>query len=624
MIKKIVLTLFLLIVLVVAGIVTLIVFVDPNNFKGFISNTIKDKTGYELTLEGDLRWHIWPQISLLTDAVQLADQGAKNPILTADNMRLDVELLPLFSKELVVKNVLVKSAVINLTDESKGKNAQDMQPTATINQAQAPATTEPQAQATSWKFALNQLDIIDSTVLWQQDTSIISFRNIDISVAQKGENNLALTFNGSINRDQQDFIYALNADIRLDNFPKQAVIDLKKLSYDYKGIGVPAGQIKGTVTGTVNFQKSPLVIHSNNLVMTINDNTLNAKLKANLAKKPYFEAIVSSEQLDVTPFMASNNGTNSNSTSQSPSAPVVSKVATKNGNELDFLQQFDAKLQVTVKRIMANKLLADNFMLNSTIKNGIAELSNISFDIAQGTIKANGTANGKQTSTLVNLFTKIDNIDLGVLFSQLELSNYFKGTLNAQGNVTTTTIQPEKISAAVMGKLDVEVNDARFENINIQNIIQNTVAQYTKDVATAENQQKYTEFETLSAQATIANGDMMLNSIKALSQTIDATGNGRVGLVKQDIDVNLLVKMLGGWNGKSDTIAKLQKVELPLRIYGPFAELHYQVNIEKIIRDLLSSKLQQGLDRLKDQLQKDNESDNKDNKVSEILDNLFK
>ena len=46
MIKKILVALFILILVIAISIVSLIVFVDPNNFRGYISQTIKEKTGY--------------------------------------------------------------------------------------------------------------------------------------------------------------------------------------------------------------------------------------------------------------------------------------------------------------------------------------------------------------------------------------------------------------------------------------------------------------------------------------------------------------------------------------------------------------------------------------------------
>lgn len=606
MIKKILITLLVLIILVIIGLVSLVLFVDPNNFRGFISETVKDKTGYELTIEGDLRWHVWPQISILSGAVRLEDEGAKKPILTADNMRLDVELFPLFSKELSVKNVLVKSAVINITDESKGKVANGtVEKSATINQ-QATETKPVESHGSPWTFVLNKLEIADSTVVWQQDKQdLISFRNINVSIYQKDNKNVEVDLSGTVNRDQRDLAYTFNADVNLENYPQTASVALNKFTYDISGVGIPAGGLSGTVSATLDYQKSPLTINSKNFVATANDNKISGELKATFGDKPYIEAILSSEKIDLTPFMVkSSSATNSDvaSSHTSRTAPVVASTSTK-GNELAFLKQFDAKFNLKIKQVQANKLMVNNVEVDAVNKAGIATLSKVNLDIANGKILASGSANGAQSVAAIKLNTEANQIDLGTLFSQLEFTNHFSGQLNASGHITTNTINSDKLLSALNGDMKLTVDNARLENINIAQIIQTTVAQYSKDVVTPELQQKYTEVHELSADAKLANGQLNLTSLIATSETLDITGNGYIGLVKQDMDVGLNVKILGGWNGKSETIQKLQKVTIPLRIYGEFTKLHYQLNIEKLIKDQLNDKLQQGLDKLKDRLQ---------------------
>lgn len=600
MIKKILLTLLILIVIISTGIVALVIFVEPNNFRGFISETVKSKTGYELTIEGDLRWHIWPQISILTDSIRLEDEGAKTPILTADNMRLDVELFPLFSKELAVKNVLVKAAVINITDKSKGKVATGNQPTTTVNQTQSPTSSD-EPSSSGWSFSLNKLEIVDSTVVLQQDKDIISFRDIDASVVQKDEHNIAVNLSGAVNRNQQDFIYSLDANANLAKFPQQAIIDLHKFTYKYTGIGVPAGELKGEVTATLNYQKSPLLLESNNLSFTLNGNQFNGQIKADLDKKPYIEAMFKSDKFDLTPFLSNTTATESSASPQTQKEPVVSTKVVK-GNELSFLQDFNAKFNLTINEVTANKVVVNNFIIDGKNDDGIATLNKVNLDIAQGHITANGAANGKQAATSIKLTGKAADIDLGILFAQLELANHFKGQFNANGDIATNTIVPDRIMNALTGDVAVLVSNARLENLNIQQIIQLGISQYAQKSVTSEEYQKYTEFHELSANAKIAKGDMMLSSLKALSATLDIVGNGRIGLVKQDIDVDLQVKMLSGWNEHSETIQKLQGIAIPLRIYGSFNELHYQLNAEKVIKEVLGNKLQNELDRLKERL----------------------
>ncbi|RKS84637.1 AsmA protein [Orbus hercynius] len=600
MIKKILLTLLILIVLIVAGIISLVVFVDPNNFRGFISSTVKEQTGYELRIDGDLRWHIWPQISILTDSVRLEDQGAKKPILTADNMRLDVELLPLFSKELVVKNVLVKSAVINITDESKGSVAKGNKSTTTVNQTQTDKPKE--TSGSGWRFALNKLDIVDSTIVYQQEKDLISFRDINIAIEQKDSKNISLDLSGSVNRDQQDLRYTLSADANLANFPQAAQIDLHQLTYNYKGVGVPTGQLKGEVKATFNYQQSPFTLDSQDFNITVNGNSINGKLKANLEQKPYFEALLTADKFDLTPFLTSSpQSQQTDVTKSTQSQPVVANKAAS-GNELAFLQTFNAKFNLSINQVIADKVIINNFVIDANNQNGVATLNKVNLDIAKGHVTANGSANGNQTKALVKLATQASNIDLSVLLGQLALADSLVGQLNVDGNIAMNTINPEKIMGALTGDLAVKVNNARLENLNIQRIIQNAVSQYSKTAVTEEQYQKYTELHEISADASFADGDMNLSSIKALSATLDVTGSGRVGLTKQDLDVNLAVKILSGWNGDSKTIQKLQQMAIPLRIYGPFTQLHYRVEADKIIKDVLSNKLQNEIDKLKGRL----------------------
>lgn len=601
MIKKILLTLLILIVLAVAGIVALIVFVDPNNFRGFISSAVKEKTGYELTIDGDLRWHVWPQISILTDSVRLEDHGAKKPLLTADNMRLDVELMPLFSKELVVKNVLVKSAVINISDDSKGNVAKGNKTTTTVNQT-ANQTTQTDHGVGGWSFSLNKLEIADSTFVYQQNKDLISFRDINIKVMQKQDNNVELDVKGSINRDQQNFVYALNADVNLANFPQTAQVNLHQLTYDYNGVGVPGGQLKGDIKATFNYQKTPFVLDSKDFSLTLNDNAITGQLKANLDKKPYFEALFNADKFDLTPFLTTNSATNTASAEQSSQSQPVVVGQNSSVNELAFLQNFDAKFNLTVNQVTVNDLVVNNFVVDADNTNGIATLNNVNLDIANGKIAANGIANGKQKLTEIKLETKASAIDLGVLFAQLGLVNHFSGTLNAQGHVATNTIVPADIITALTGNLAVSVNNAKFDNLSIQRIIQSAVSQYSKEAVTTDEYQKYTELREISANAKLANGDMNLSSVKALSSTLDIVGAGRIGLANKDLDLNLNVQVLSGWNGESKTIQKLQQVVIPLRIYGTFDELHYRVEAEKIIKDLLNNQLQNSIDKLKDRL----------------------
>lgn len=627
MIKKILVILFILILVIVISIVSLIVFVDPNHFRGYISQTVKDKTGYELTIEGDLRWHIWPQVSILTDAVKLSDNGATKPLLTADNMRLDVELLPLFSKNLAIKNVFIKSALINITDESKGDNAKKYSQTLTPSSQPNTDISENKKNASNWKFSLDKFEIADSTVALQYNNDLINFRNINLLLEQNNDKNLSIELKGNIDKNQQDLFYSVNANVDLTQFPEKAIIDLKKLDYSFNGIASSNKALKGSATGVFNYQQSPKQLNSQKLVFSVNDNNFTSKINTLFDNKPYVDLQLSSEKLDLTPFLQKNAKSNKDIPVQQTS-PVVSSVA-KDNNQLSILNAFDGKTTINIKEIKANKIIMNNVKLNVDNQDGIATFKDLNFDFANGHITATGTANGKQKTPQIKLNTKINNINLNSFFTQMDMAYDLDGIFNASGILETNSLTTNKLLESLKGNANIVITNAKLNNINIQNIIESAAAKYGNGNDKSGNQKKYTEFHKINTNAYLNQGNIELNSLNANSETLDIiSGSGKVGMLNHDLDVNLNIKLLGGWNSKSDTIAKLQKVTIPLRIYGQFSNLRYQLDIAQILSDVFSDKLQQRLDKLRDKLEnrngKDKDKDKLKSKAVDILGGLLK
>ncbi len=47
---------------------------------------------YQLQLDGPLRWHVWPQLSIASGRMTLTARGASELLVRADNMRTDVAM----------------------------------------------------------------------------------------------------------------------------------------------------------------------------------------------------------------------------------------------------------------------------------------------------------------------------------------------------------------------------------------------------------------------------------------------------------------------------------------------------------------------------------------------------
>lgn len=172
------------------------------------------RSGYQLQLDGPLRWHVWPQLSILTGRMVLTAEGASEPLVRADNMRLDVALWPLLSHQLSVKQVMLKGAVIQLTPQTEAVRGEDSPIAPKDN------TLPDVAEDRGWSFDIARLRVADSVLVFQhEDDEQITVRDIRTEMEQDAQHRGTFDFSGRVNRDQRDLALAFNGSVDASDYP---------------------------------------------------------------------------------------------------------------------------------------------------------------------------------------------------------------------------------------------------------------------------------------------------------------------------------------------------------------------------------------------------------------------
>lgn len=111
-----------LLVIVVASI-ALPLFFNPNDFKPQIVQLVQEKTGRELTLQGDITLSVFPWLGVKTGALALGNAPGfgKQPLVSAEAAEVRVKLLPLLRKEVRLDTVSLRGLVLNLGKDKSGK-----------------------------------------------------------------------------------------------------------------------------------------------------------------------------------------------------------------------------------------------------------------------------------------------------------------------------------------------------------------------------------------------------------------------------------------------------------------------------------------------------------------------
>ncbi len=93
---------------------------NPNDYKDYIIQTVKNKKQRTLHLDGDIKLMFFPRIGANLGRLSLSEYKSDQQFASVDSARVSLELLPLLSKQVVVDEVAVSGLTANLIKYKDG------------------------------------------------------------------------------------------------------------------------------------------------------------------------------------------------------------------------------------------------------------------------------------------------------------------------------------------------------------------------------------------------------------------------------------------------------------------------------------------------------------------------
>ncbi|BEM57078.1 outer membrane assembly protein AsmA [Serratia marcescens] len=606
--RRLLTTLAILLVVVVAGMSALVLLVNPNDFRGYMIKKVEQKSGYQLTLEGDLRWHIWPQLSILAGRMTLTAPGAKAPVVSAENMRLDVKLLPLLSHQLFVKQVMLKNAVIRLTPDSEEHSQMD----API----APAGTGTDAADAAWKFDIDNLRVVDSLLIWQRaDNEQINVRDINLTLQQTQTRQAQLELSSRVNRDQRDLTFSMAADVDLQQFPRQIGAKVTQFNYQLAGADIPNGGIQGEGNAQVVYQQTPAQIAVSQLNVSANNSQLTGDISATLGAVPGYVVNLNSANLDLDALSGWQSSTNTAEQPAVTSAPVIASQVDDRQQNLEALRDFNAQLNLQAAQLTYRGMNVTQLAVVADNQRGLLTLHKLAGQLAGGDFSLPGSLDARGNKPVISVQPALNQVELGTVLKAFDMPQMLTGKFSMKGDLTGDRLSSPSFERRWRGTAQLAMQDAQLHGLNIQQLIQQAVARNDNSVRGQDSYQRYTEVKNVSAQASLNQGTIKLSGLTADSPLLALTGAGSIDMPGKQCDMALNVRVTGGWQGRGELIEQLQKTPIPLRVYGPWQQLNYQLQVDQVLRKTLQ-------DRAKDALNKWAEK-NKDSREGQDLKKLL-
>ncbi|WP_440864642.1 outer membrane assembly protein AsmA [Symbiopectobacterium purcellii] len=615
--KRVLTTLAILLVVLAVGMTALVMLVNPNDFRAYMVSQVDARSGYRLQLEGDLRWHVWPQLSILSGGMSLTAPGAAAPIVSAENMRLDVKLWPLLSHRLEVKQVMLKGAVVRLTPESEAHRSS----TAPI----APAGSSTPEETRNWRLAVNQLKIVDSLLILQRgDDEQLNVRDINLTLEESRDRQLALELTSRINRDQRDLAVSLQASLYMQHYPQQIDASIEQFQYQLQGAGIPAGGISGSGSLQASYQQAagatqPEKVTVSQFTLAMSDSQLSGNATATLGDHPEYTLDINAARLNLDALLGSAPTPQTQNATPTVIKTVTPVVSTERGlSEGDALwQSFSAQLALQVDTFIYRGLTFSKLNLNAVNQAGVLTLSSLQSELNGAHIALTGKMDAKATPK-ITLQPTIEGVSVEPLTVAFALPQTVSGKLSLKGQFSGDTFSLDALMRQWRGNAALSVDNLRFQGVNIQQMIQLAVVRNNSNVQALERYDRYTDITRLTGNADLNAGKLRVSDITGQSALLSLTGTSQFDLPAQQCDMNFNVRITDGWRGNEQLVDILKSTSVPLRIYGPINNLSYQLQVDQLLRKRLQDEMKKRLNEWADKNQQSQTSKG----LKQLLDKL--
>ena len=572
--KRLLKILVALITLVIVAVISLLIFINPNDYKPEIEAEVKKVLNRELVIAGDLSWSIFPRLSIGTGEVAVKNPAGYNRdnLMKISIVSASIAILPLFKGQVELGKLSLHGLRLNIiTTKSGASNLDNIGPVNTdqaakpITPSTEPQTTsiEPAAMPESLRFA--GLDIIDAQLEIQDlataVTTLVKVEKISLGEFELGKAT-DLTIKMVMATAGVEGDLSIVGQLTLDKALAKLSLSELILTSELSGEAIPSGKLNLKIASDISVDINGQKIAIDNIMLNANDIQLSGHASIELASKMKVRFSLLGNEWDLNPFMppASDEEESVEVVSESPVEP-----------NLAFLNDLDVLGDITIAGVKASGINLNEIKLKVVINNGVAKLAPLSVNLYQGNMLLNGQvahAGGLNKHKMSMVLTNVQILPLLKDVTEMELvagSTNFNLTASGEG------LTVDKIKQGLVGSGDFKILDGALLGMNIPQKIRNAKASLTGGEKESEEDSERTDFTALTGTFNIKDGIANNTSLDMSAPFLRLKGNGTADIIKSLLDYHLKVVLVNSSQGQGGKErSDLAGLTIPLKVTGAF------------------------------------------------------
>lgn len=343
----------------------------------------------------------------------------------------------------------------------------------------------------------------------------------------------------------------------------------------------------GPFSYTGQLSLSPGAVNFDNARILVDGTTGTGSGTVTLSGKPKLKATLNLQQLDLTPYLASNGASSAAASQGGSNLPGVSGSSVNGGWSTDVidlsgLKSVDADLNISAQEIMWDGIRTGRTAMAVSLTDGVltADLTEMQLYEGRGAGRLEVNASGETPEIGINFdlssLSAYPFLRDAAQFTRLEGAADFSIALKTRGRSELALV------SGLDGETRMMFNNGAIRGINIPKMVRTLSARTL--LGWQSNEQEKTDFSEFSGSFQFTNGLARTRDIRMVGPLVRATGAGSIDLPAKTLEMRFdprVVASLQGQGGGQD----LAGLGVPIVVEGAFSQPRIYPDIAGILEN---------------------------------------
>lgn len=575
---KIVLGFVFLVVLLVGGAAALLLTVDPNAYKPQISSAVKEATGRDFVINGNINVMFYPVLGFKVAGLEMGNPSgfSEKEFIKAGEVQAGVKILPLIEKKIEVTTVSLIEPQITVIKTVDGKNNLEMPKKDSAETATVSSGSEKlDISFEGLEIKKGKVTYIDKTT---GKTTTINPLNLNIpSYASGREIEVAA-----------DMMIQNPAPAKPMSFDVSTTIkpDLAKNELTFRNLKahVDLGGAKASATAGVVVNTKSETITISNLETGWQGTSVKGNATVKGFKQPSVTFDISSPSVDLDALLPKDQGQAKNN--DKALLPV------------EMLRTLTLDGKVAIGTLKASSLSMSDFKVDVSARDGVLKASPLTLNMYEGTLTSDIQIDARNASPSFTLKGGLKSMEVGKLLTAKMGQDYLTGVANVTFDLNARGNSMNALNRSAGGQLQFDFGKGYINKWQLSRLMNQAIA-YFETGKLDQNVSDKIYFTSLDAVFTGQGGVFKNSDLVLIGPKSHALGSGSVNLAAQSVDYT--VRVGGGDN--PEKFAK--KSHLPVRMTGPFSKPAYSIDMQALMQDAVGQKIEEKIEEKKEELFQD-------------------